>query len=129
MDSNRVLYILARFYMALIFIVAGVRKVMAFDGTVKYFAGIGLPMPEIVAPLVMLIEIGGGLLLLFGFRTEIVAWILALFTAGAAVIAHQFWAVEAAQFGNQLNNFLKNLAMVGGFLAIIVIERNRVPRR
>ena len=129
MDSNRILYMLARFCMALIFIVAGVRKVMGYEGTVKYFGGIGLPMPEIVAPLVMLIEIGGGLLLLFGFRTEIVAWILALFTAGTAVIAHQFWAVDAAQFGNQLNNFLKNLAMVGGFLAIIVIERNRVPRR
>ena len=129
MDSNRILYMLARFCMALIFIVAGVRKVMGYEGTVKYFGGIGLPMPEIVAPLVMLIEIGGGLLLLFGFRAEIVAWILALFTAGTAVIAHQFWAVDAAQFGNQLNNFLKNLAMVGGFLAIIVIERNRVPRR
>ena len=102
---------------------------MAYEGTVKYFGGIGLPMPEIIAPLVMLIEIGGGLALLFGFRTQIVAVVLALFTAGTALVAHQFWAVDAAQFGNQLNNFLKNLAMVGGFLAIIVIERNRVPRR
>jgi putative oxidoreductase len=129
MDSNRLLYMLARLCMAVIFIVAGVRKLMGYEGTVKYFSSIGLPMPEIVAPLVMLIEIGGGLALLFGLRTLIVASILALFTAGTAMMAHQFWAADAAQFGNQLNNFLKNLAMIGGFLAIIVIERNRVPRR
>ena len=51
-----------------------------------------------------------------------------LFTLGTAVIAHQLWSVDAAQFGNQLNNFFKNLAMVGGFLAVIVIERSRGSR-
>ena len=127
MDSQtRVLYLLARLCMAVIFIVAGLRKALGYEGTVKYFGSLGLPMPEIVAPLVILIEIGGGLALLFGLKTRWVAILLALFTAGTALIAHRFWAVDAAQFGNQLNNFLKNLAMIGGFVAVVVIERMRM---
>jgi putative oxidoreductase len=129
MEQNKVLYMLARLCMAAIFIIAGVRKAMGYAGTVKYFGTIGLPMPEIMAPLVILIEIGGGLALLFGFRTQIIAIILALFTIGTAVIAHQFWAVDATQFSGQLNNFLKNIAMVGGLLGFIVIERSRGSNR
>src|SRR3954467_14974207 len=103
MEQNRTLYMLARLCVAALFIIAGVRKVMAYAGTVKYFGGIGLPMPEIIAPLVMLIEVGGGLALLFGFRTQIIAAVLALFTLGTALIGHQFWSADAAQFSGQLN--------------------------
>ena len=45
---------------------------------------------------------------------------LALFTLATAFTAHAFWSADAAQFAGQLNNFLKNVAMAGGFLLLIV---------
>ena len=120
------LYAAARVLMSIVFIVAGVRKALAYAGTVTYFTGVGLPMPEIITPLVIALEIGGGLALALGFRTRAVAVVLALFTLASAFIGHRFWSVDPAQFGNQLNNFLKNLSMVGGFLLIIAFEKLRL---
>jgi len=74
----------------------------------------------VVLPLTIALEIGGALLLVVGFRVQWVAGVLALFTLATAFIAHAFWTFDAAQFAGQLNNFLKNVAMVGGFLMIIV---------
>lgn len=119
------LYTAGRALMALLFLVAGIRKAMAYAGTVSSFTTLGLPMPEVVAPVVMAIEIGGGLALLLGFRTRVVATLLALFTLATALIGHRFWAAESAQFNAQLNNFLKNIAIVGGFLVVIALENLR----
>jgi putative oxidoreductase len=119
------LYTTGRALMALLFLVAGIRKAMAYAGTVSFFTTLGLPMPEVVAPLVMAIEIGGGLALLIGLQTRAVAAMLALFTLGSALIGHKFWAADAAQFNAQLNNFLKNIAIVGGFLVMIALENVR----
>jgi putative oxidoreductase len=102
----------ARVLMAVIFLVAGVRKLMTYGATLGYFAKLGIPLADVVLPLTIALEIGGGLLLIAGA--------LALFTLATAFAAHAFWAADAAQFNAQLNNFLKNVAMVGGFLLLIV---------
>ena len=115
--------------MSIVFIVAGVRKALAYAGTIKYFEAVGLPMSEIVTPLVIALEIGGGLALALGFKTRIVAIVLAVLTLGTAFIGHRFWSVDPAQFGNQLNNLLKNIAMVGGFLVVLALERLRTDQR
>lgn len=74
----------------------------------------GLPMPAVVTPLVILIELGGGLALLFGFKTRWVAALLALFSIATAFIAHANFAEPG-----QMNNFMKNLAMAGGYLLFV----------
>ena len=78
-----------------------------------------------VLPLTIALEIGGGLLLVAGWRVKWVAGALALFTIATAFAAHAFWSADAAQFNAQLNNFLKNVAMAGGFLLLIVQARAR----
>ncbi|RJG04335.1 DoxX family protein [Noviherbaspirillum sedimenti] len=98
--------------MSLIFIIAGWGKLTGYSGTQGYFTSIGLP--AILVPLVILIELGGGLALLFGLKTRWVAAILALFSIGSAFIAHTNFAEPG-----QMNNFLKNLAMAGGFLLFV----------
>jgi putative oxidoreductase len=110
----------ARVLMAVIFLVAGVRKLMTYGATLGYFAKLGIPLADVVLPLTIALEIGGGLLLIAGWRVQWVAGALALFTLATAFAAHAFWAADAAQFNAQLNNFLKNVAMVGGFLLLIV---------
>lgn len=113
----------ARVLMAAIFLIAGVRKLMTYGATLGYFAKLGIPLPDVVLPLTIALEIGGGLLLVAGWRVKWVAGALALFTIATAFAAHAFWSADAAQFNAQLNNFLKNVAMVGGFLVLIVQAR------
>ncbi|ROZ66090.1 DoxX family protein [Ramlibacter sp. WS9] len=107
-----------RTLMAVIFLVAGVRKALTYSATAAYFAKLGIPAADIVLPLTILLEIGGGVALVFGWRLPLVAGVLGIFTMAAAFLAHAFWAVDPAQFNAQLNNFLKNVAMAGGFLIL-----------
>lgn len=126
--NDRGLAYVARGLIALLFLIAGMRKLLAFGMTVGYFAKLGIPMPEIVVVGSIVVEIGGAILLVIGYRPVIVASVMAAFTIGSALIAHQFWAVTDPQaYSAQLNNFLKNVSIVGAFLMIIVDAR-RSPR-
>lgn len=118
-EQNSRWVLAARVLMAVIFLVAGVRKLMTYGATLGYFAKLGIPMAEVVLPLTIALEVGGGLLLVAGWRLQWVAGALAVFTLATAFTAHAFWAADAAQFAGQLNNFLKNVAMVGGFVLLI----------
>ena len=117
--SSRPLILLAgRILMGAIFLNAGVRKLLGFAGTVGYFTKLGFPAPELFAVLAIVIEIGGSILLIIGWKTRWAAWVLSLFVLVAAFAAHRFWEFDAAQYGNQMNHFMKNLAIIGGFLFI-----------
>jgi len=108
---NPTLPLLGRVLISAMFLIAGYNKLMAVAGTATYFGKIGFPMPEIMAWLAILIEIGGGLLFLIGLKTRWIAWLLILFTVIASVMGHRFWVDPG-----QLNAFLKNLAIIGGLL-------------
>jgi putative oxidoreductase len=124
--DDRGLAFAARLLMAIIFLVAGAGKALGFAGTVAYFAKLGIPVPEVATVVSIVIELGGSILLLVGYRPVIVAAVMAVFTLVAALTAHQFWNVaDPAMRSGQMNNFLKNVAMVGGFLMVIVDARRR----
>jgi putative oxidoreductase len=107
-----------RILIAAIFLNAGMRKLLGFAGTVGYFAKLGFPAPEAFAVLAVIIEIGGSVLLIIGWKTRWVAWLLALFVLIAAFAAHRFWEFDAAQYANQMNHFMKNLAIIGGLFFV-----------
>jgi putative oxidoreductase len=111
--------LLARILIAPLFLIAGYNKLIAVAGTAGYFAKLGFPAPEILVWVAIVIEIGGGLLLLIGWKTRWVSWLLIAFVAVATFMAHRFWAVDAAQYANQLNAFLKNIAVIGGLLMFV----------
>jgi putative oxidoreductase len=111
--------LIARVLMAQVFIVSGIRKALAWNFYVKYM-GATLPMPEVLIYAVVLLEIGGGVLFVLGWRTRQLAFLLAGFTVLAGLFFHQFWAAEGAQFAAQLNHFMKNIAIVGGLLLFMV---------
>ena len=115
---NQSAMLVGRILLALIFLVAGYRKLMAVAGSAGYFAKLGFPMPEVMVWVAIAIELGGAILLIVGWKTRWVAWLLALFTVIAAFAAHRFWEVDAAQYANQMNHFLKNIAIVGGFIIL-----------
>jgi putative oxidoreductase len=120
MNAQSQMLLVGRTLLALIFLVAGIRKLMALAGTVGYFTKLGMPMPEVMAWLAIIIEIGGAVLLIVGWQTRRVAWVMIIFVLIATFMAHRFWQFDAAQYANQMNHFLKNVAIIGGMLYIIV---------
>jgi putative oxidoreductase len=112
--NNSVVLVAARALLSAVFLVAGVRKIMIWGPQVAYFTKLGFPMPEVMTVLAIAIELGAGLALLVGWRTRQAAWLLALFVLIATFMAHRFWEFDAATQANQMNHFLKNLAIIGG---------------
>jgi putative oxidoreductase len=113
--------LIGRILLGLLFLVVGIRKIMFYSGSVAYFTKLGFPAPEIMGVLAILIEVGGGALLLLGWQTRRISWLLVLFVAIATVMAHRFWEFDAAQYANQMNHFLKNVAIIGGLLYVAVL--------
>jgi putative oxidoreductase len=109
----------ARVLMAALFLPAGLGKLTAFSGTVGYIASVGLPLPQAGAALALVVEIGGGLALIAGYRTRAVALVLAVFTLVASVLFHNFWAAPAAEQMVAQLLFTKNIAVIGGLLALV----------
>jgi putative oxidoreductase len=109
-----------------LFLVAGIRKIMLYSGSVAYFTKLGFPAPEVMAVLAILIEVGGGALLILGWQTRRVSWLLVLFVVIATAMAHRFWEFDAPQYANQMNHFLKNAAIVGGLLYVAVLGAGKL---
>ena len=105
--------LLGRILLAVIFLLSGFGKLTAISGTAAYFGALGLPVPTVTAVVVGLIELLGGIAILVGFQTRIVAWVLAIFTIATDLVAHTGWADQM-----QMIQFLKNLAITGGFLLL-----------
>ena len=120
------LLLLARIFIAALFLVAGARKLLTYAATAGYFAKLGFPAPDAVAVLAIAIELGAGLMLLAGWRTRWAAWLLVVFVVVATAMAHRFWQVEPAQFANQLNHFLKNVAIIGGLIFVATFGPGRM---
>src|SRR6202044_1773455 len=77
-------------------------------------ASVGLPFPQLSWLIAMTVEIGGGALLIAGYRTRAVALVVALFALATAVFFHRNFADQ-----NQMIHFLKNVMITGGLLQIV----------
>ena len=100
------------------FLPAGIGKLTGFAGAVGYISSAGLPLPALGAALALAVEIVGSLALLAGFGTRLSALILAAFTLVASFFFHAYWAVPADQVFVAQLLFFKNIAVVGGLLAL-----------
>ena len=112
--------LLGRILLAAIFISSGFSKITGFEGTVGYIASKGLPMPQVLALGAIVVELGGGLMLLIGWKTRWAAAALLVFTALAALLFHNFWSAPPDQAQNQMIHFMKNICMAGGLMYVVV---------
>ena len=108
---NASLALLGRIGLSLIFIISGWGKIAGYAATQQYMESAGLP--GALLPLVIALELGGGLAILTGAFTRWIAVALAVFSLASAAVFH-------ANFGDvaQATNFWKNAAMAGGFLML-----------
>ncbi len=109
----------ARVLIAQLFVIAGLGKMTAFPKTAAYMANHSLPMPEVLLVLTIVIEFGGGLMLILGWKARWVAAAMCGFTLIATVIFHPFWGIEPQLLKSALNDFMKNLAIMGGLLYVV----------
>ncbi len=105
--------LIARVLLALMYVVADIGKINSYGGTQGYMQSMGVPGDFL--PLVILVEVGGGLVIILGAWTNLVAVLLAGFTLVAALIFHHNFADQ-----NQMIHFMKNISITGGFLALAV---------
>ncbi len=101
-----------RVLLAIMFVVSGYGKIGGYEGTQGYMESMGVP--GILLPLVIVLELGGGLAIIAGWQTRIVAILLAGFTLLAAFTFH-------LDFADQMQSimFMKNLSVAGGFLMLV----------
>ena len=108
---EKVSQLVARIFLGHIFLLAGLSKITAYEGTQGYMDAMGVP--GMLLPLVILLEIAGGLAIIAGWKTKWTALALAAFSVVAAAIFHN-------NFGDQMQMilFMKNIAIAGGFLLL-----------
>jgi putative oxidoreductase len=122
LDSLKTPLIVAgRVLLALMFILAGFSKLANISGTAGYIASGGLPAPAVLAVLVGVLELVGGIAIAIGFQARWAALALGLFTLLATVLFHQFWAVPADQAFVQQLMFMKNLSVAGGLFVVAAL--------
>lgn len=118
--------LLARLAMVALFLPAGISKIGGFAGTVGYIGSVRLPLPALGAVIAIVVEIVGSLALLAGYRTRMTALVLAIFTLAATLLFHAWWSMPVDQQFVQRLMFFKNIAVVGGLLALAVAGPGRV---
>jgi len=102
--------LLGRLFLVLLFLTAGFGKIGGYAGTAAYMAANGVP--GMLLPLVIMLELGGGILVLLGWHTRIMSLLLAGFTILALLLFHLPITAE-----NQIV-FLAELGVAGGFLVL-----------
>jgi putative oxidoreductase len=127
-------YTLGRILIPLVFIVAGVQKLMSIGDVAKMLAANNIPIPDEVVPylggipkyealayLSAAVEVVCGLLVLVGLKARWAALLLAVFTACTIIFIHHFWDMDGAALIENRTQALKNLSIMGGLLLIVAV--------
>ena len=113
MENYKFLPLLGRILLGAPFLMSGLSKLGAYAATVGYIAAIGLPAAPLAFIVAVVVEVGGGLLLLSGYQVRFASLVMAVFSVVTAVFFHHNFADQ-----NQMIHFLKNVMMAGGLLQI-----------
>jgi len=114
MNASRYFPFAGRLLIGLPFAMSGFGKLAAAGATRQMITAAGLPFPSLALAVAIIVELGGGLSLIAGFRTRFVAVVLAVFSIAAALSFHANLADQ-----NQMIHFLKNVMIAGGLLQIV----------
>ena len=110
---TKIFDLIARISISILFLLNGIFKINNYEGTVGWMESFGLP-GILIFPAIIL-EIVGPILIIIGYKTRIAAAALSLFCIATAIIFHNDFSDQM-----QLTAFLKNVALAGGFLFLVV---------
>lgn len=106
--------LIARVLLSALFLWSGVNKILHPAQTQQYMAAHGMPLTGLFLIAAIIVELGGGLSVLLGYRSRLGAAALALFLIPATLIFHTSFSDPMQQI-----QFMKNLAILGGLLMIL----------
>lgn len=117
--------LLGRIPLGLIFVVSGIGKIAKFAAVAGFMSSKGMPMSELLLVATIALEVLGGLAIILGWKARWAAAAFFLFLIPTTLIFHPFWNADPASYQNQLNHFLKNLAIMGGMLYVVLLGAGR----
>lgn len=111
---SEVLNVAGRVLLLSLFVWAGYGKISGYSGTAEYMSSMGVP--TFLLPLVILLELGGGIAIMLGFLTKPLSILMAIFSVVAAIIFHKDWTNDM-----QTLMFVKDFSIAGGLLILASI--------
>ncbi len=116
---NSMLDLVGRILISSVFLISGFNKINQYDGTVEWMESFGVPGILIIPAI--LLEILGSIMIIIGFKIQIIAIFFSIFCITLAIIFH-------SDFSNQMQivSFLKNFALAGGFLFLAINEPGKI---
>ena len=112
---KNILDLVGRIFISLVFLLSGINKIGNYEGTIGWMESLGMPGIFLVPAIIL--EIGAPILIMIGYKVKISAALLSLFCIATAIIFH-------TDFSNQMQfvSFMKNIALAGGFLFLVINE-------
>jgi putative oxidoreductase len=123
--SSDVLLLIIRIVIGWLFLTNGWLKLMNMQGAINYLTSLKVPNPGFWVWPSMLAEIVIGIALILGIATRYASLFTFVYLIIATALAHRYWEYPAAQAGNQYAHFCKNLAIMGGALALYLTSAGR----
>ena len=113
---NDELILAARLLLATLFLIFGWRKLRDFSGTVSQMVQLGVPTPVLAAAVATFMELPVAFAVAVGAFTRPSTALMAFYTLGTSLIEHRYWTMKGADRVANMENFYKNLSIMGGFL-------------
>jgi putative oxidoreductase len=110
----------ARLLLAALFLIFGWRKLTDLSGTFKQMVQEGLHLPALATAVSTFMELPVAFAVATGAFTRLAAALMALYTLGTALVGHHYWTVKGADYVDSMDNFYKNLSIMGGFLLLYI---------
>lgn len=114
-----IMFVVGRSLLGLYFIAPGLMKISGYQGTLSLMISKGVPFAEVLLPLTIVMQVGLGLMLVFGKHLRISAVLLFGLVILINLFIHNFWALQGdPSYGHELQNFVKNLGIAAGLLVL-----------
>jgi putative oxidoreductase len=115
-----------RFLLGLYFILPGIGKITGYEATLSYMMEHSVPLPDVLLPITIVIQIGLGITLIIGFQAKWSAFVLAGLTLVISLYMHNFWDYpEGTERAHETQNFFKNLGIMAGLLVMAGLGAGR----
>jgi putative oxidoreductase len=117
---NDAVILVARLFLATLFLIFGWRKLRDYSGTVNQMAQDGVPTPALAAVVAIFMELPVAFAVTVGVFTRASAVLFVFYTLGSSLIEHRYWTVKGADQVDSMEAFYKNLSIMGGFLLLSI---------
>ena len=117
--------LVARAFLAALFLIFGWRKLRDFSGTVSQMVGDHVPMPVLAAGVAIFMELPVAFAVAVGAFTRVSAALFFFYTLGTSLVEHRYWTKSRADQLTSMEEFYKNLSIMGGFSLLYVTGPGR----